>query len=313
MKVATRRKEQDAPAGGAPAAEAAEAEAAESEAADAPQQQENEAEGGAELQVEKRKLIKKALGEYSKLVSSEQMLLELEADMEGQDTFLKVACSWATKLAPKMAFKMHGESRESTLSIRAFKLNGYSEDDVQLSMLRADKDNKVTVDMVKLETLSQEKVIAEGIVSKLSKEGSGDSSIDGLLKKLKKARIQAQAKETRDKEKAAAKAAAKAKAAATAAERARAKEESRNKEKAVNLASAVASELKRVTMLQESRALPSEANDALTAVVADLSSAQLQLDSAHKTGEDLAEVIASVTDQLKVQKALANNAVAKRK
>ena len=58
MKVATRRKEQDAPAGGAPAAEAAEAEAAEGEAADAPQQQENEAEGGAELQVEKRKLIR---------------------------------------------------------------------------------------------------------------------------------------------------------------------------------------------------------------------------------------------------------------
>ena len=256
--------------------------------------------GGAESDA-KRNLIKKVLGRYSKLVDSEAVLQRLEDILsEGDEEMLATACGMAEELAPKLACSMHSAGQRSKDTIQGFQCRGYDADDVQASLLLANKDGTIEVDMVKMETLAQEKAIAEYIMEKFKNVQGG--SPKQMLKALKKAAENKEQKEARAKAKAAAKAASQQEAKERAAERIRLKEQKKNQDKAVDLASTIASELRRVAMLRQGAA-GTEAATSLETILGGLKGLDEELEKALSeflaNGADLADTNKRIEEEVK--------------
>ena len=119
---------------------------------------ETPAEGG-ELDVAagSRLVVKQCLGKYRKLAGTEEVVSRLVEILQNGDTLLNVACEWATVLAPMLAAAMHDFDETATKKMAELEADGHAVDDIQECITNAAADGKLTVDVCKLEALTQEK------------------------------------------------------------------------------------------------------------------------------------------------------------
>ena len=67
-------------------------------------------------------LVKQSLKKWYKLVTNQEQLAELVAEIEEHDEAVQLAAAWARHLAPRLAAAMHAEGQEITSTYMSFKV-----------------------------------------------------------------------------------------------------------------------------------------------------------------------------------------------